>query len=527
MPRMSQTRALAVSAQAETSILGKPVERVGVIVVHGIGEQGRYEHLESETRKIVDAIIDIYGQRRRDVTVTLSTGTDDAFHGTQSSWVSGSEAPLHALVELKRHVVDVAFHEVWWADVNEALTLGKQVRFWLWGLSLPGIATRNKRVLPGALQQTRRPDHADELTWWHRIRMGYVSVLFGLSAFSIAFINMILKRLESAPLFSTGVIVNYLSGVKLYSQDKRAGGSPMDGPDEPPRGAIRRRMIRTMVDVATAGYHRWYILAHSLGTVVAWNGLMETAEALPNYLDQEKWNDPQIKPLQAASAKPFNVNAMMPSRPVWLDRREIINRDALFAAFGGILTYGSPLERFCALWSNMVPINKHEDPFPSGAEWINVYDPTDPVGTWISDFDPTGNPRPGHTMLKPHNFPCRSSPMLLFSHICYFNASRLGSLRLVSDSNHLLVNQVAHWLVEGGSLATRIDAAPKGFGTFWMPLAAKGAKPDWPVRARAFWRVAQWLIVGILLTGLTLLSLEYVIAPLVKGVLRWAGFPIS
>jgi hypothetical protein len=264
-----------------------------------------------------------------------------------------------------------------------------------------------------------------------------------------------------------------------------------------------------MVDVATAGYHRWYILAHSLGTVVAWNGLMETAEALPNYLDQEKWNDPQIKPLQAASAKPFNVNAMMPSRPVWLDRREIINRDALFAAFGGILTYGSPLERFCALWSNMVPINKHEDPFPSGAEWINVYDPTDPVGTWISDFDPTGNPRPGHTMLKPHNFPCRSSPMLLFSHICYFNASRLGSLRLVSDSNHLLVNQVAHWLVEGGSLATRIDAAPKGFGTFWMPLAAKGAKPDWPVRARAFWRVAQWLIVGILLTGLTLLSLEY------------------
>lgn len=49
----------------------------------------------------------------------------------------------------------------------------------------------------------------------------------------------------------------------------------MDGPDEPPRAAIRRRMVPTMVDVAAAGYDRWYILAHSLGSVVAWNGLME------------------------------------------------------------------------------------------------------------------------------------------------------------------------------------------------------------------------------------------------------------
>lgn len=247
-----------MSAQAETSILGKPVERVGVIVVHGIGEQGRYEHLESETRKIVDAIIDIYGQRRRDVTVTLSTGTDDAFHGTQSSWVSGSEAPLHALVELKRHVVDVAFHEVWWADVNEALTLGKQVRFWLWGLSLPGIATRNKRVLPGALQQTRRPDHADELTWWHRIRMGYVSVLFGLSAFSIAFINMILKRLEicspffhgrncQLPLRSQALQPRQASRWQPNGWARRAAEGRDSSPHDPYHGRCGYRGISPMV----------------------------------------------------------------------------------------------------------------------------------------------------------------------------------------------------------------------------------------------------------------------------------------
>ena len=98
--------------------LQRPVEKVGVIFVHGIGEQGRFEHLESETRKIVDAIIARYGARRRDVTVGLTVGSGDAFQGTQATWVSGADAPLHAFVDLNNRIVDIAFHEVWWADVN-------------------------------------------------------------------------------------------------------------------------------------------------------------------------------------------------------------------------------------------------------------------------------------------------------------------------------------------------------------------------------------------------------------------------
>jgi hypothetical protein len=93
------------------------------------------------------------------------------------------------------------------------------------------------------------------------------------------------------------------------------------------------------------------------GTVVAWNGVMEIQQALPNYLDRQCW-DKLERPLRGDSAVPFEINAMMPNRPVWLDRHEIIDRDAFFKNFRGILTYGSPLERFCALWSAMVPINK-------------------------------------------------------------------------------------------------------------------------------------------------------------------------
>jgi len=512
------------AAVTQASMRGMPVEKVAVLLVHGIGEQKRFEHLEGETRKIVAAILADYGARRRDVTITLSTAAGDAYRGEQSSWVSGADAPLHALVELPAKIVDIAFHEVWWADVNEALTLGKQVRFWLWGLSLAGTSTNNVQVLPGALAATRLPDHAGELTWLHRARMAFVGILFGFSAFSIAFVNLILKRLESSPLPLTDVIVNYLSAVKLYNQTKRAGGSPMDGPDEPPRVAVRRRMIRAMIDIATGDCDRWYILAHSLGSVVAWNGLMETGEALPNYLDEARWNAPAMAPLRGASAAPFNITAMMPNRPVWLGAQEIVDRDALFAKFRGILTYGAPLERFCALWATEVPLNCKEDVFAADTEWINVYDPTDPVGTWIADFDPKVVPRPGKGVLKPRNFACRASPILLLSHICYLSASRASSLRTVND--HLLVHQVAQWLVDGGSLGGRLDVAPKTSRTFWMPFAANGG-PSVRMRLRAHWRFIQAGIAAAILTVLTLLSLHYVVYPLIKLIWDWVARVLS
>jgi hypothetical protein len=509
-------------AENHETIRGKPVKKVGVIIVHGIGEQKRFEFLEGETRKIVDAIIAKYGAKpqRRDITPTLTTGSGDAFLGAHSSWASGAEAPLHVLVELNGAIIDIAFHEVWWADINEALTLGKQIRFWAWGLSLPGIATHHEQFNADVEKRTRLPDHHDALPLHNRFRIGFVSLLFGFSAFSIALVNLILKRLDFSPVFSSDILVNYMSGVKIYSQDKRAGGGPMDGPDEPPRAAIRRRMIRVMIDVATRGYDRWYILAHSLGTIVAWNGLMETQEALPNYLDQKCWDSLAGTALRDISDQIINVNAMMPNRPAWLGRRDIINRDALFAKFRGILTYGSPLERFCALWSAMVPINIKEDPFSEGAEWVNVYDPTDPVGTWIYDYDPKPTPaRPGHTKLKPHNFPCRASPILLYSHLCYLRAPKPGA----AHGATYLINQVARWLVTGESLAAGITPAARNPNPFWLPSTEDKDETRRRIIGRVIWRWIQDIIVVTLLTLLTVFSLNWVIYPTIKGVLTWIG----
>jgi hypothetical protein len=195
----------------------------------------------------------------------------------------------------------------------------------------------------------------------------------------------------------------------------------------------------------------------------------------------------------------------------------VIDRAVLFKSFRGLLTYGCPLERFAGLWGATVPINNSEDVFPSGAEWVNVYDPTDPVGTWLKNFDPLPATAPaGRTTLRPASFPCRASPVLLFSHISYLKTSRLSALRTINeDPQNLLVNQVTRWLVEDSSLKTNVENAPKGFRTFWMwrepGSAAAAAREGGLVNMRRYWRFIQWVLVALLLTWLALFTLRFLL----------------
>src|SRR5437763_7810600 len=96
-------------------------------------------------------------------------------------------------------------------------------------------------------------------------------------------------------------------------------------PDEPMRTTIRRRMVSVMTAMAKRpDYDRWYIFAHSLGTVPAFNALQETEWALPNYLSEEEWDR---LPQRFKTQTPFTpsdlaerpgLDRMMPRRPPWL-----------------------------------------------------------------------------------------------------------------------------------------------------------------------------------------------------------------
>ena len=122
-----------------------------------------------------------------------------------------------------------------------------------------------------------------------RFRFFWVSLSVLLVFPILSFLSAVLRRFGIN--FKADVLVQYLGDIKLYQQQKREGKQLLVDLDQPPRVSIRRRMIKGLVEMSLRDYDRWYVLSHSLGTIVAFNGLMETEEALPNYLDQELYRN--------------------------------------------------------------------------------------------------------------------------------------------------------------------------------------------------------------------------------------------
>ena len=75
-------------------------------------------------------------------------------------------------------------------------------------------------------------------------------------------------------------------------------------------------------------------------------------------------------------------------QPIRIGRDLTIYRDKLFAKFKGLLTYGSPLDKFAAIWPPTVALNRDTKVFPKDAIWLNIWDPTDPVSAKLDAFEP-------------------------------------------------------------------------------------------------------------------------------------------
>jgi hypothetical protein len=460
----------------------KKIEKIGIIFVHGIGEQRRFSHLDGEMRPLIDALL----RRPAQTTIEISAGTHATLHADQDTWSTQEGAPVRAIVKEAakgRQVVNgkevetgkwterqLFFHEVWWADVNEPYTFEKQWRFWLWGLAMWNIPLQKKPKLPpDYMKQASFPEgtlakpaeKGDERTV--RVQLFLVSNLFLMGAFSVGAIVFLTRRIlgYAAPDF-VRIFENYLSAVRIYTQTERAGGGFLDAFREAPRASIRRRMVRTMIDVVQQKYDRWYIFAHSLGSVVAFNGVMENAQAMANYLDEKRWKE-LVEAGIAGSAYDKNeyvgpTGNMLPARPLWLAHDDVVHRDKLLAKFAGLVTYGSPLDKFAMLWPSQVPINVGEKIFfdsnpnlPLGekpateitAEWINVYDPTDPVAASLEAFDPRADwqgvqtaPPAGSAdtgklllpgVLAPKNYGYCADWKLLVSHLHYLDVHKDNS----------------------------------------------------------------------------------------------------
>ena len=317
-----------------------------------------------------------------------------------------------------------------------------------------------------------------------RLKLFFVSNVFLMGAFTVGLAVYLARRLlgYSAPNV-VRVFVNYLSAVKLYSQTERSDGGFLDAYRAPPRVSIRRRMIRAMLDVAAAGYDRWYVFAHSLGSVVAFNGLMENSHCLPNYLDEERYRQFYGSLVGPAQSQHFvgDTADMMPPRPLWLADDDVVYREKVLEKFRGLLTYGSPLDKFATIWPARVPINVREPFFHTDAEWINIYDPTDPVGASLDAFGGPGAPFP-ESVLQPKNYGYRAHWLLLYSHLCY--------LRVHEGRKCELSDAAVEWVLSGRKFSAH--ASPHE-NRWFIPASRVEIR-------RTLWARTMWVVTYVALT---------------------------
>jgi hypothetical protein len=281
-----------------------------------------------------------------------------------------------------------------------------------------------------------------------RASLFLVSLFFLFMLVTLNVVRWLLNRVSLRIAFLNNMhdlIYNYLGDVKLYQDWFPRSDERIETVGEKSRVAIRRRMIRVLVqtanEVAAGRMDGYYVFAHSLGTVAAFNALMETDLALANYLTEAEWNDlPSSLKKKVTKALPKHP---MPQRPPWLDqpkaggRHDAIDRKRLFQGLRGFLTLGSPLDKFASLWPAIVPVNS--EAIGPARPWINVADVQDIVAGRLDKF-PVCKPAAGTGGLALRNIDWAAEWSLATAHTSYWKVRR---------KTDRLMDCVVLWL-EGG-----------------------------------------------------------------------------
>ena len=396
----------------------EPDRRIGVLLVHGMGEQDPGEHAERVVRSLVASWAGNYEVRQTMVrsSATCEDGRDAVPDRSPNS------AQIVVRVEGKgddKETVDVHFHEVWWADLGQRVGFFNWIRFLLWIVRTPFLLCRKRTDRYAEAEWKKRAEEAGlkELSprsGWAVVGQFFVLAFFSalalMTAFSWGVLRRFLQRFAPSPV----VLLQYFGDVQAYQEDPRVDTGSGRDMALPPRVSIRRRMVQEMVAMAERRFDKWYVMAHSLGSVVAFNGLTEPDYILANYLQKEHWR--RLDDRLRTTWKTSDTNAMWPRRPTWLKTRDAVSREQLFKNLGGLVTYGCPLHLFVDLWPHVVPTNRTEA-FQSDFKWINVYSPFDPMSGSLRVFADPGAEQDG--ALRPSSFRYTGCRAALLAHVGY------------------------------------------------------------------------------------------------------------
>ena len=431
------------SASGESCTGCTPPDRtVGVLLVHGMGEQKPGDHSEKVARNLIASWGADYEVRqvsqwpkvcRPRVCPACGGPLDTAEekkNGAREKPCASKDGPrIVARVWVgggEGETVDLHFHEAWWADLGQRTGFFNWLRFVGWVVGAPFRIVRArtgkfdrktwaKRARAAGLRELESPRSG-----WGRVPQFLVlccfSVLALLTVVTWGLLRRLLLRFAPSPV----ALLQSFGDVQVYTEKARADTGSGADMGLPPRVPIRRRMVREMVAMAERGYDRWYVMAHSLGSVVAFNGLMEPDYLLPNYLEKEQWDG--LGKRFKTKREDDDTEKMRPRRPPWLAPKDALSREELFRDLGGFVTYGSPLHLFVDLWPHIVPLNKN-DVFTEGFRWINVCSPFDPISGALHAF--RGNDEAVKAKLCPEPFRFSGKRWAFIAHGNYLKA-RIG-----------------------------------------------------------------------------------------------------
>jgi len=257
------------------------IEKVGVLMVHGIGQQVRYQHLEPEVAELARALTEKAAHEGwHEPVIRARSRAPELRGGMQSAWGDGRHSPIVLELKTKDKLLELHFHEVWWADLGDRMNPITLARFYGWALGMWLRPALNRAYLAGQ-RRMRFPEPPEgPPSLYQRLKYRAYLALVGLVVFMSVPLSLFARLLRSfSPAMPATVLAEYLGDVKLYQDERRVGTTRIEDLGLPPRASIRARMINALVEMALAGYDRWYVCAHSLGSVIALNGLMETEQA--------------------------------------------------------------------------------------------------------------------------------------------------------------------------------------------------------------------------------------------------------
>lgn len=530
----------------ESSGSGKPnqpsereVRRIGLVAVHGIGEQGRFEFLDALVRDLSRAFVAEAGEGAR-VSVSLRGAGGSLMGAARPTLAEGPEPTAEIIVVKGQKETRIGIHEVWWGDIVDPPTPLQPLRFFAWGLAMwlaplndrPELRDRESKKVGEFLVEPEPPGGRGFLAKLNvrflaklnvRVRLffvGYLVIVIGIVlSLALALLRLITRQNIPDPV---KIAISYMSDIKLYTQSTAPDSVPLDHLGQDARFAILARMVRTITDVAQQPYERWWVLAHSLGSVVAFSGLMTPDGLLARYLDEKRWRRLARRRLvfQDSTKIPSDTKVACPA---WLEPNSCVSRTQLLEKFAGLVTYGSPLDKFAMLWPAVIPINRDQTAV-AGHPWLNFYDETDPVAGVLDSFGKVGEVE---SKFKPKNIGYAAHWIPLFSHLRYLTAPSDSGER---KTDSLSARLARWWLDAAWPQDQKAPEFALGDRMRWLKPDADGNQPQewpWPWRLRWAWTWAAWVVLAIaspLITACVLLWLRS--SELLERVLPdWLGWP--